>query len=186
MSGESSDQDTKQTADVSTKEDASKDANGRSSDLQDTGKAGSADKKSDEDVSGLKKALKAERERADKLEKAQRDAELAKLPELERAQAEVKQLTDENEKLKTENMRQKIALSEGLPWSLAKRLSGETEDEMRADAADLLKDYKPAEKQIIKDDPKNKKPTNDAKKSGTAGGPGMNDILRALAGRKAT
>lgn len=187
MSGESEDQGTSKDANANTKEDASKDVNAKADGSPD-GKAGDADKskREAEDTTALKKALKAERDRANALEKEKREADLSKLPELERAKAVADELTKENEKLKLENTRMKVSLDMGLPWKLAKRLSGDTEDEMREDAADLLKDYKPAEKQVVRDDPKNKRPPNDAKKPGTAGGPGMNDILRALAGRKGT
>lgn len=150
------------------------------------GESPSADgkaKDADEHI-GLKKALQAERKEKEALAKQIRDGELAKLPELEKAQTIATQLTAENEKLTLENTRMKVALDMGLTWKLAKRLTGDTEDEMRSDAADLLKDYKPAGEQVVKDDPKNKKPPNDAKKTGTSGGPDMNQILRALAGKK--
>lgn len=136
--------------------------------------------KDDNDVSGLKKALQAERKRANDLEKAQRDAEISKLPELEQAKARSMELEAENAKLKTEVMRRQVAMELGLPWSLGKRLTGDTEDEMRADGTELVKSYKVPDKQVIKDDSANKRPPNDAKRNGPAGQPGMNDILRAL------
>ncbi len=191
MSGDSTqsaDQGTSQDANANTKDDATKDANAKAGESQEAGKQGDADKskQGDNDLSGLKKALAAERKLREGLEKEKREAELSKLPELERFKTQNDELAKENERLSKENLRQKIALDMGLNWNLARRLSGDTEDEMREDAADLLKDYKPAEKQILKDDPKNKRPPNDAKKTGGTGGPGMNEILRALAGRKAT
>ena len=133
-----------------------------------------------DDVAGLKKALAAERKRAGDLEKAQRDAELAKLPELERAQTEAIQLKTENEKLTKENMRLSTALKLGLSWSLGKRLHGDTPEEMEADGAELLKQYNGGATHVVPDDPKNKRPPNDAKKTGSASKPGMNEILRAL------
>jgi hypothetical protein len=184
MSGNSADTDTSKGAAETTTDDATKDASAKAGESQEDGKATDADKKSGDDTTALKKALKAERDRANALEKAQREAELSKLPELERFKAEAEELAKENEKLSAENMRMKVALDMGLPWKLAKRLSGDDEDAIRDDAADLLKDYTPAKKQVVPDDPKNKRPPNDAKKNGSAGGPGMNDILRALAGRK--
>lgn len=137
--------------------------------------------KSDDDTSGLKKALAETRKERDALLKAQRDAELAKLPELERAKAQVDELTKENEKLSIENRRYKVGMKLGLPWSLAKRLSGDTDEEMEADGAELVKSYKGDDKKVV-DDPANKKktPPNDARRGGGSGGPGMNDILRAL------
>lgn len=159
-------------------------------DTKDTGKGGGtgddkdtkdADKsKSDDDTHGLKKALNETRKERDALLKAQRDAELAKLPELERAKTQVDELTKENEKLGIENRRYKVAMKLGLPWSIGKRLTGETDEEMEADGAELAKEYKGDGGKKVIDDPKNKRPPNDAKKTGTAGQPGMNDILRAL------
>lgn len=137
--------------------------------------------KSDEDVTGLKKALQATRKERDDLLKAQREAELAKLPELDKAKAMVDELTKENEKLSLENRRYKVGMKLGLPWSLAKRLSGETDEEMEADGAELVKSYNvDGDKKVIKDDKANKRPPNDAKKDGGTGKPGMNEILRAL------
>lgn len=175
--------------------DTSKDANANTGDdanSKDTGKVGAAqdDKgtdtgdgnkpKSDDDTHGLKKALAETRKERDALLKAQRDAELAKLPELERAKAQVDELTKENEKLSVENRRYKVGMKLGLPWSLAKRLSGDTDEEMEADGAELVKSYKGDDKKVV-DDPANKKrPPNDAKKTGGSASPGMNDILRAL------
>lgn len=146
-----------------------------------TGEGATDKAKSDEDVTGLKKALQATRKERDDLLKAQRDAELAKLPELDKAKAMVDELTKANEKLELENRRYKVGMKLGLPWSLAKRLTGDTDDEMEADGAELAKSYKIDEdKKVIKDDPKNKRPPNDAKKDGKTGTPGMNEILRAL------
>jgi len=188
VSGESGTTDTGQ--------DTSKDADkttGGSANGTDTGKDGSGTdgkatdtngdaKKDGEDTTGLKKALAETRKERDALLKAQRDAELAKLPELERAKAEVDQLTKENEKLSLENRRYKVGMKLGLPWSLAKRLTGDTDDEMEADGAELVKEYKGTDGKKVIDDPANKKktPPNDAKKNGGSASPGMNDILRAL------
>jgi hypothetical protein len=183
MAGDGTEGDTKDT----TKDDA-KDANAGSDATKATDKTDvdkSKDKQTD-DLSGLKKALAAERKLREGLEKEKRDAELSKLPELEKAQTLVKDLTDQNEKLTKENLRLTVAMDLGLPWKIGKRLSGDTEEEMRADGADLLKDYKPDDTKVIKDDPKNKRPANDAKKTGGSGGPSMNDLLRAAAGRRAT
>lgn len=141
-------------------------------------------KKNADDVTGLKKALAAERKLREGFEKEKREAELSKLPELEQAKTKLADLEKENETLKTDNMRRQVAMELGLPWRLAKRIAGDTEQEMRDDGADLLKSFKGDEEKNSKDDPKNKRtPTNDAKKSGGSGGPGMNDILKALARR---
>jgi hypothetical protein len=62
-------------------------------------------------------------------------------------------------------------------------LEGDTEEEMRSDAADLLKDYKASSNEDPKD---RKRPANDAGKSGgSAAGTAvdMNRLLRAAAGK---
>lgn len=138
-----------------------------------------------DDASGLKAALASERaarQRAEKAEKQLRDAELAKLPELDRLKTSTETLTKENDKLTKENTRLKLALEMDLPWSLARRIDGDDEAEMRADAAALLKDFKGKEST----DPKDKKrPANDAGKSSTStsGGLTMNQLMRAAAGK---
>lgn len=159
--------------------DTSKDVNAKDGANQ-GGKDGDADKSKD-DTAGLKKALAAERKLREGLEKEKREAELSKLPELEQAKTKLADLEKEVESLRTENMRRQVAMELGLPWRLAKRITGDTEQEMRDDGADLLKSFKNDEDKTLKDDPKNKKTvTNDAKKSGSSGGPSMNDILRAM------
>lgn len=150
------------------------------------GKSGEAEKKTaapGEDTAGLKSALQKERKTREALEKQIRDGELAKLPELERYKSLSDELTKENEKLKTENMQRRVAMELGLNWTIGKRITGETEDEMRADGAELLTQFKQDQKEKAKEDPKNKARTNDAHKTGSVGKPGMNEALRALAGR---
>jgi len=119
------------------------------------------------------------RKERDDMAKAQRDAELAKLPELERAQSEAIALKAENEKLATENMRYQVAMKLGLPWTIGKRLTGDTVEEMEADGAELAKSYKIDDKRLI-DDTANKRPRNDAKRDGGTGKPDMNALLRAM------
>lgn len=146
-----------------------------------------APKPGEEDTKGLKSALQKERKAREDLEKQIRDGELAKLPELERAKAVAEELTKENAQLKTENQRMKIGMELGLKWSVAKRIAGDTEAEMRSDAAELLKSLRNEDdekKQTTKDrDTVNKAKTNDGPKSGPAGKPDMNSLLRAAAGR---
>lgn len=178
-------------ADDKTKDDATKDANAGSGSDKDAeghdGKDSKDDKSKEDPTAGLKSALQKERAERAKLEKTLREAELAKLPELERFKTENAQLAKENETLKTTNMRQQIALELELPWRLAKRISGDTEDEMRSDAADLLKDFKRDESgkddSADKDKTNKKPPTNDGRKSGGTGAKDMNFLLRRAAGR---
>lgn len=153
-------------------------------DAKDDGKSGAADKAADSasDDKALKKALGETRKERDALAKQIRDGELAKLPELERYKTLSDELTKENAQLKIDNQRRQVAMELNLPWSIGKRLTGDTLEEMRDDGADLAKNYKVDSKTVIPEDKKNKV-TNDTKKTGAAGKPGMNEALRALAGR---
>lgn len=135
------------------------------------------------DDAGLKKALAATRKERDELQKQIRDGELAKLPELERYKSLSDELTKENKELKTTNMRQQVALELGLPWSLGKRIMGESLEDMREDASELAKNYK-ADKDSRKDPKNERTPTNDTAKTGKSGGLSMNDKLRLAAGRQ--
>lgn len=184
---------TSQTDDKTKTQDANaSNAGSGQEDANHGGKAGDSAKDT-EDVSGLKSALKKERERADKAEKAIRDGELAKLPELERLRTENTDLANENEKLKLENTKMKLGMELGLKWNVAKRISGDTEDEMRKDAGDLLKSLRnedeeeskrEKEKNTKDRDAVNKAKTNDGAKTGGTGGRDMNALLRAAAGRR--
>jgi hypothetical protein len=93
---------------------------------------------------GGKKALQAEREARKVAEKA--NAELAarlkefedsKLSELERAQKEAAENAAELARLRTENVRSKVAIDKGVPADLVEFLTGDTEGDIAA-KADLL------------------------------------------------
>lgn len=91
-----------------------------------------------------KKALEAERSRANELEKklngllAEREAaETAKLSELEKAQKAASESAAELAKLRNENIRNTVALNKGLPADLVEFLTGDTEGDIAA-KADLL------------------------------------------------
>jgi hypothetical protein len=164
-------------------------------DVKGTGTDSGADKSKTmdpEDVTGLKNSLKAVRKERDEFAKAAREAELAKLPELERYKSEAEENGRLVEKLTAENLRMRVGMELGLKWSIAKRLSGDTEDEIRADAADMLKylksdDDKGSGKDDKKDrDAANKVRTNDGGKGGSAGKPDLNTLFRAAAGRTAS
>lgn len=103
--------------------------------------------------------LKAELDRIrPALNKANKEAEAArlklkavddaKLSEIEKAQRDAAEATQELTKLRTASLRQTVALDAGLPAKWVARLHGDTEEELRADAleilADLNKPRKPA------------------------------------------
>ncbi|OZE13372.1 hypothetical protein CH249_01850 [Rhodococcus sp. 05-2255-3B1] len=90
---------------------------------------------------GGKKALIAERKRADAAEaklKAAEDEKLTADQKLQRdadeSKTRVGQLESDNGKLTLENGRLRAALTEGLPVDWADRVRGETDEEMLADA----------------------------------------------------
>ncbi len=62
----------------------------------------------------------------------------------DRELAEANARADKAEKAASEVIRLRVALTKGLTESQAKRLQGETEEELSADADDYLKDLKPA------------------------------------------
>lgn len=93
---------------------------------------------------GGKKALQAEREARKAAEKA--NAELAarlkefedsKLSELERAKKEAEESANELARLRSENIRSKVAIDKGIPADLVEFLTGDTEGDIAA-KADLL------------------------------------------------
>jgi len=89
------------------------------------------------DVEKLK-ATKAER---DDLAAKVKEYEDAGKSDAERRDEQLASTTKERDSLKNENARLRVALDLGLTASQAKRLVGETEDELRADAEELLKDF---------------------------------------------
>jgi hypothetical protein len=159
------------------KDDGSNDGTGAES----TAETKVEDKSTSDDTSNLKKALNAERQRAAKAEKALKDAELAKLPELEQLKTRTADLERDNQRLSIENRQLKIGLDLKLPSNVAARLKGETEEEMRSDATELLKHFKAESEADNGKQDKNdgRKPANDGKKVGPTGKPDMNALLRA-------
>jgi hypothetical protein len=94
---------------------------------------------------GGKKALEAERKRANALEKqlkafqGEREAaEAEKLTELERAQKAAKEASERLAEYEKTTMRQKVALDTGLPAALVGRLQGDDEESLIADAESLM------------------------------------------------
>lgn len=98
-----------------------------------------------------KRAIQAERARAEAAEKALKDAESRLkaledqgLSELEKARAEIDTLKAENSRLADENVKQSteitrlnVGIDEGLPKNLIARLQGTDEDTLKSDAASL-------------------------------------------------
>jgi len=84
------------------------------------------------------------------LAKANKDAERhrlrlkevddAKLSEIEKAQRDAAEAAQELAALRRDTLRQKVALDTGLPAKWVARLHGDSEDELKADAASILAD----------------------------------------------
>lgn len=94
---------------------------------------------------GGKKALDAERKRAAAAEREAKalkarldEIEQANLSEIERAQKAAADATAQLAEYQRTTMRQKVALSKGLPADLVDRLRGDSEEEVSADADALL------------------------------------------------
>lgn len=81
-----------------------------------------------------------------RLEKKERDDE--KLSEIEKARRDADEAAQELANLRRDSLRQKVALDAGLPAKWVARLHGDSEEDLRADAleilADLNKTRKPA------------------------------------------
>lgn len=82
--------------------------------------------------------------------------------QLATANTSIETLTGENTKLKAEALRRRVADETGLSPALAKRLAGETEEELRADAESLLKDVKPQRRSFMRNPEANDKPSGDS------------------------
>jgi len=118
-------------------------------------------------LAALKEANREAAERRKKLdafEKAEAERKQAEMTESERAAAKIKEYENELAQLKRRELLRKVADEAGLPSALAERLQGNTEEELKADAAKLLE-------LVPKPDPKkpNLSPTNpgNAEKSET-------------------
>lgn len=94
---------------------------------------------------GGKKALEAERKRANAFEKqlkqfqaAAQQAEADKLSDLEKAQNAAREAAAQLAEYQKTAIRQKVALEKGVPANLVDRLRGDDEDSLSADADELL------------------------------------------------
>lgn len=136
---------------------------------------------------GGKKALDAERKRAAAAEREAKalkarldEIEQANLSELEKAQraaADSAKLLDD---FKKANLRQKVALEKGVPAKWVDRLRGETEEEIAADADEILAD-------LVKDDRTPNTPKPDRTQGGSGqpaalNGDGLEQALRTKLG----
>jgi hypothetical protein len=101
---------------------------------------------------GGKKALDAERKRARELEKQlkelqkfKQEIESANLTEMEKLQNQLKEASEFRSKAERELALKNVAIEKGLPKELVARLRGDTEEELLADADELLTLFAPSQ-----------------------------------------
>lgn len=85
-------------------------------------------------------ALKNANKEAEKHRLKLKEVDDAKLSEIEKAKRDAEEASKELEKLRKDSLRQKVALNAGLPAKWVGRLQGDTEEELAADAAEILAD----------------------------------------------
>lgn len=84
------------------------------------------------------KEAASRRKKLDEFEQAEQKRKEAEMTELEKAQAALKEKETELSQLRRREMQRAAAEKAGLPLALASRLTGETPDELEADAKSLL------------------------------------------------
>ena len=117
---------------------------------------------SPEEVARIRAALAKANKEAERLRLKEKEREDAQLSEVEKAKRDADEARIELEKLRSAKVRADIALELGLPAKWVGRLQGDTEDELRADAAEILADLN-----------KPKKPAPDASQG--ARGPALSE-----------
>lgn len=88
----------------------------------------------------LRAALKSANKEAEKNRLKLKEVDDAKLSEVEKAKRDAEDATRELNKLRRDSLRQKVALDAGLPAKWVGRLQGDSEEELVADAAEILAD----------------------------------------------
>ena len=134
----------------------------KSTDTEDKKKSDTDDKATDGEEKWKALARKHERDLKAALKKIQ-DAEDADKTEAQKAADRATQAESDAKAARAEAARLKVALRKGLTETQAKRLVGETEEEMESDADELLESFKPA-------DDKGKPPGGKPKESLRGGG----------------
>lgn len=95
---------------------------------------------SPEEVARIRAALAKANKEAERLRLKEKEREDAQLSEIEKVKRDADEAKIELEKLRSAKVRADIALELGLPAKWVGRLQGDTEDELRADAAEILAD----------------------------------------------
>jgi len=114
-----------------------------------------------DDIAELKAALRKANKEAEQNRLKLKELEDKDKSEAEKLTARVTELESQLAQANSRVMRAEIALDKGLTRTQARRLVGETEDELAADADDLLSSFTPDQKS-----PAPAKPTEDLKGGG--------------------
>ena len=101
---------------------------------------GGAESDKDAELARIRTALAKANKDAERLRLREKEREDAQLTEFEKAKRDADEARSELEKVRSAKVRADIALELGLPAKWVGRLHGETEDELRADAAEILAD----------------------------------------------
>ena len=88
----------------------------------------------------LRAALAKANKEAEKNRLRLKEVDDAKLSEIEKARRDAEEAAQELANLRRDTLRQKVALDTGLPAKWVARLHGDTEEELAADAAEILAD----------------------------------------------
>lgn len=92
------------------------------------------------ELARLRGALAKANKEAERLRLKEKEREDAELSEVDKAKRDADEARAELQRLRSAKVRADIALELGLPAKWVARLHGETEDELRADAAEILAD----------------------------------------------
>jgi len=88
----------------------------------------------------IRAALAKANKEAERLRLREKEREDAQLSEIEKAQRDAAEATQELAKLRAASLRQSVALETGLPAKWVARLHGDDEETLRADALEILAD----------------------------------------------
>ena len=96
----------------------------------------------------LRTALAKANKEAEKNRLRLKEVDDAKLSEIEKARRDAEEAAQELANLRRDSLRQKVALDTGLPAKWVARLHGDTEEELAADAAEILADLNKTRKPV--------------------------------------
>jgi hypothetical protein len=108
--------------------------------------AETAEATSPEEVARIRAALAKANKEAESARRKLKDADDAKLSEIEKAKRDADEATQKLARIERENLLKTVALTEGVPAKWVGRLQGDTEEELVADARSILADLNKTKK----------------------------------------